>query len=432
MNDNLDKLFRQALENEKVTPPEKVWSNVNKTFIKKRIIPVRWLYPVAASLLLALGIAIFKFDKVDAPDYYQVSSVANLQSPELEKVVEDKAYRYDTTQVVSDFANLHKIKAEKLVASNTSIMVDRRELPVCLLNSNFATAEIPADEVQLSKTERRELIPLVNSFAVKNQEAYTRLLNEHLEKPKQKNKVKITLSGHVNPSFSSGIYSSNARNGRGINYSDGHMTGVMNLGGGLRVAVSTNKRFSFQTGVFYSTMGQKYVDDSDDLSVAAYYLTNDKNFSCRTPLGNIRKRKSSKKSDIQLYESLALDGSAYLPEKLEHVLGTVEIPLQVRYRINDNKLSFSLLGGLSGGFVVNNRVYLEKTGQKENLGSVEEIRKMILSSDLGIGIQYPISRKVKMMFEPGFRYYLQSVSKNHAINYKPYTFTLSTGLGIEF
>ena len=36
------------------------------------------------------------------------------------------------------------------------------------------------------------------------------------------------------------------------------------------------------------------------------------------------------------------------------------------------------------------------------------------------------------MIEPGFRYYLQSLSTNELIDFKPYSFTLSTGVGIKF
>ena len=66
------------------------------------------------------------------------------------------------------------------------------------------------------------------------------------------------------------------------------------------------------------------------------------------------------------------------------------------------------------------------------LGSTENIRKFNLSTDLGLGVEYPLGRKVKLMVEPGFRYFLQSLSKNDLIDFKPYTFTLSTGIGIEF
>ena len=122
----------------------------------------------------------------------------------------------------------------------------------------------------------------------------------------------------------------------------------------------------------------------------------------------------------------------YYNETLEQVFGSIEIPLHVRYQLNDNKVQFSLSGGLSGGILVNNKVFMKASGDKELLGSTENIRKFNLSTDLGLGVEYPLGRKVKLMVEPGFRYFLQSLSKNDLIDFKPYTFTLSTGIGIEF
>ena len=120
-------------------------------------------------------------------------------------------------------------------------------------------------------------------------------------------------------------------------------------------------------------------------------------------------------------------------ETLEQVFGSVEIPMYVRYMLySGNKFSLGVTGGLNGGFIVSNKVYLESENGKELLGSTENIRKFNLSTDLSLGVEYPVTRKIKIMLEPGFRYYLQSLSRNERINFKPYTFTLSTGIGIEF
>lgn len=63
------------------------------------------------------------------------------------------------------------------------------------------------------------------------------------------------VSGHFVPAYSSGSYSSSLKNSRGVSYSSNQMDGLMNVGGGLKLSVSANKRFSVQTGLFYSRMG---------------------------------------------------------------------------------------------------------------------------------------------------------------------------------
>ena len=126
-------------------------------------------------------------------------------------------------------------------------------------------------------------------------------------------------------------------------------------------------------------------------------------------------------------------GTDNAEESLEQIFGAIEIPLYARYLLNaNNKIAFTLIGGISGGFIVNNKVYLETNEDKELLGSTENIRNFNLSTDFSVGIEYPVTNKIKIMIEPGFRYYLQSLSTNELIDFKPYSFTLSTGVGIKF
>ena len=66
------------------------------------------------------------------------------------------------------------------------------------------------------------------------------------------------------------------------------------------------------------------------------------------------------------------------------------------------------------------------------MGEAENIRTFNISTNVGFGIEYPLSKSIRLKLEPGFKYYLQSLSKNSDIDFKPYSFTFSTGIGINF
>lgn len=89
-------------------------------------------------------------------------------------------------------------------------------------------------------------------------------------------------------------------------------------------------------------------------------------------------------------------------------------------------------GGFSGSFIVANKAYLNYGNNRKYVGTTEDIRTFNISTDWALGVEYPIFPRITFMVEPGFRYYLQSISKNKDIDFKPYMFSFSTGIGISF
>ena len=150
-----------------------------------------------------------------------------------------------------------------------------------------------------------------------------------------------------------------------------------------------------------------------------------------TPLGNIKTHTQGvayRSPEAILLSSLNSSSS----ETIEQTFGTLEIPLHVRYLLNNNKVLFAVSGGVSGNFIVNNKVFLRNGRDKEYIGSTEDIRNFNISTDIGLGMEYPVTSNIRIMIEPGFKYFLQSLSRNDDIDFNPYLFTFSTGIGIRF
>ena len=211
------------------------------------------------------------------------------------------------------------------------------------------------------------------------------------------------------------------------------MNGTVNVSGGLKFSIAADKKLSVQTGLFYSRMGQHTDEKMSSPQSMAFVAGASREASdyIVTPLGNLKSR--TKAVAYRSEEAVLLsNNNNSRTTDLEQVFNTVEIPLALRYRFFDQKLRLSVAGGFSGNIVVDNKVYVIKGNEKEYIGSTEDIRRFNLSTDLGIGIEYPLTQNIKIMLEPGFKYYLQSLSRNSQIDFKPYIFSLSTGIGIEF
>lgn len=428
MSNNIDNLFKKALQEQKCEPPARVWENIERQLDKpKRVVGGWWWRGVAAAALIIASVGIWQLNKQDVslPQTEFVHSSTPAVLPE--NPVDFTLKSGSNDLLVASNAEMESVN--EMVEQPTISRNQITPAQVFKSESENTVSNTPITESIIIKDVRRNFIPLTSKEALKNNQTYQALLNDEPEEKKTAEKVKIALSGHFTPAYSSGSYSSSVQNTRGYDYSDNQMSGLMNLGGGLKLSVSTGKRFSIQTGVFYSRMGQETSENNRGPRKAALSL-NARTSRMATPLGNIKTNR--KAVAYRSSEAIVLNSIADNDETLEQVFGTVEIPLHVRYRLNDNKVLFSLTGGFSGNIIVNNKVYMKNGSDKELLGSTEDIRNFNMSTDWGLGVEYPVSRRIKIMLEPGFKYYLQSLSRNSQIDFKPYMFTLSTGIGIEF
>lgn len=427
MSNHIDDLFKKALLNQESQPPAHLWEKIEKQLDKRRrIVAGWWLRGVSAAAVVAVIFSVWQLKNQDSIDqmanYTPINMPAQMPVDTVITPVETPA----KDNIVLAFAQTPSIAkvTEKAIVSPVDADPARiREMVASGIPTIF-----PQQSLKI-KTIRYNFIPLTSKEALKNNEEYQVLLKNESSAKEDGEKIKIALSGHFTPTYSSGNYSSSVKNARGYSYSDNQMEGILNAGGGLKLSINTSKRLSFQTGVFYSRMGQQTTENTGGPRTAAFSI-DDHTPRFATPLGNIKTQKRA--IAYRSAEASVLNSIANTDETLEQTFGTVEVPLYVRYKLNDNKIQFSVIGGFSGNIVVNNKVYLKTGNDKELLGSTEDIRNFNMSTDWGLGVEYPVSSKIKVMIEPGFKYYLQSLSRNDNIDFKPYMFTFSTGIGIEF
>lgn len=426
MSNLIDNLFKKALDNQKCEPPAHIWQNVEKQLGKRRrVVGIWWLRGAAAITLLAALTGLWQLKQPDPIRKMAGTVKQNVYIPSADRRAPEK-----TEVKIVALPPVRVVETEFPIEKVRSIPGDK-PIPMDILKSAESVSlanSTPAPRLNIN-TVRRNIIPLTSKEALKNNLQYLALLENHVQEERIKERVNIALSGHVVPAYSSGNYSSSVKNTRGFSYSDQQMEGLVSTGGGLRLSVSKGKRLSLQTGIFYSRMGQTTTEDNTGAQVASFALAGTER-RVATPLGNVKAKRKAiayRSSDATVLNSIANTDEAF-----EQVFGTVEIPLYLRYKLNDNKVLFSLSGGFSGNFIVDNKIYLKSGNDKELLGSTEDIRNFNMSTDWGLGIEYPINRRIKIMIEPGFKYYLQSLSRNDEINFKPYMFTLSTGIGFEF
>lgn len=434
MKDDIDSLFRKAFQEEQAEPPVYLWEQITQQLEKRkrRRKWLLWSYPVAASLFLLVGLSTLfslpenNFTKEEAQTVcapYQVLSSIKVKLP--------------LPLIAENISAIHTFPSASL-PEKTSFQYTRTLPPASLEQIQKITNNTPLPYYNIKTPSiRKSIIPLINKNAYALNSRYQKLLLAENELSKKetsssKNKLKLSVSGHFSPGYASGNYkqpvSSLARN----RYTSDQLEGIFSVSGGIKVSVSANKRISFQTGILYTRLGQHtegnnvYIPRQAVLSATNMHASPSLVYS---PLGPI---KSKANAFVYRAESAVLLGAKAKEGNIEQVFGAIEIPLAVKYRLNLQKLNFNLLGGFSGSFIVSNKAYLDYGNKREFMGSTEDIRTFNVSADFGIGMEYALSQKVKILLEPGFRYYLQSISENKDVNFKPYLFSFSTGIGIDF
>ena len=433
MNNNLDHLFKKALQDKSCEPPPYIWGNIERQLNKsKHKVALWWWRTAAAAAVVAAFIGIWLFYSVESPEIevagitgteiLKTKDSTNLPDTFSDSIQEEKTVQYVTKETVTE--------VPVLIAQNK-----RTELEPIQMHrageAGFIEQTAPDYAISTRKLQRN-FIPLTSKEAYQNQKEYQKLLNTPTSlTTDEKRKIKVMVSGNFVPAYSSGSYSSSLKNSRGVSYSSNQMDGLMNVGGGLKLSVSANKRFSVQTGLFYSRMGQKTSGAGSGVRAMMLPSLQHSDRMIATPLGNIKTHTQGvayRSPEAILLSSLNSSSS----ETIEQTFGTLEIPLHVRYLLNNNKVLFAVSGGVSGNFIVNNKVFLRNGRDKEYIGSTEDIRNFNISTDIGLGMEYPVTSNIRIMIEPGFKYFLQSLSRNDDIDFKPYLFTFSTGIGIRF
>ena len=250
------------------------------------------------------------------------------------------------------------------------------------------------------------------------------------------------MTGHFAPMYSYRAISSVPSGVRKSDFDDAESP-LLAYAGGVSLSYSVIRRLSVQTGVFYMQMGQSINNVIPVTNMYAAVSSNNsysKNF-VRTSSGSVTVASNLKSDANTTYssyfnaesqETVATNAVANVSSpakyRLIEQIGYLEVPLLLRYRIIDHKLSLSVLGGMSANLLINNNVFVDNGSEIVKGGAILMARPVNYSSTFGLGIGYQISRSLSVGFEPSFKYYLHPYTTSSKIDSNPYAFGMFTGV----
>lgn len=196
---------------------------------------------------------------------------------------------------------------------------------------------------------------------------------------------------------------------------------------GIGVGYALNKRLSVRTGVNMLEVGY----DTQDVAIySSQETTGDQhlkniNFSSQGAKMNI--------AGLDTYSSSLMPSSlsSLFDSNLSQRFGYLEVPLELSYQLSDKKLRVDLVAGVSTFFLNKNEIYAENKTGAIYIGEANNLNNMSYSTNLGIGLEYKISKKLNFNFDPMFKYQLNAFS-NDSGNFRPYILGVYSGLSYNF
>ena len=214
--------------------------------------------------------------------------------------------------------------------------------------------------------------------------------------------------------------------------------------GGMAFAYKVNKRMSIQSGLYYSSIGQKISGVSAYSGFSKYNdAKGSSQFSVQTSSGtivatnnNIYLRDNLSTRVIAGYLAESVDptkaGLTYMNNSISQNFRYLEIPVLFKYKAIDRKIDINLIGGISYNMLVGNSASATFGGSKYTFGKTEGLSSVNFSSSVGLGFEYNLSKKFSLDLEPTFRYYLTPLGGLVGSSIHPYCFGVFTGLLYKF
>ncbi len=211
-------------------------------------------------------------------------------------------------------------------------------------------------------------------------------------------------------------------------------SGDLNLSYGLSVAYEVSKKISVRSGIHKVDYGY----NTEDITFSA--STNARDFN---NLSTIDYTPFSENivvnSNLNTQENVAVDpfsevstsDNAALNGVMEQQFGYVEVPVELHYALIEKRFGINLIGGVSTLFLVDNSISLSSGELTTEVGKANNLNDVNFSTNVGFGMNYQFTPKIKLSVEPLFKYQLNTFSQTEGV-FQPFSIGVYSGFSFKF
>jgi len=434
---NIDLLFRNGLKDFEVLPPPDAWNNIFPA-VRKRNRPFVYLRAAALiAVLLSLSFIAYRYGII-LNSVNEDQMIAVRDNPVQRTGTSARPGILRRMPVISPLVYRNSDRMAGLTEpDNDNQMAEEVQVP----NTLEETASALAGNTALLIPEMYNTVPGLSSKTYTFTPEPDNSDFEVFQTPGIREGGRWSLIAGGSPSYY--LQTDLAGNKLTSQMKAGEQS-RLSYSGGVGFAYRINKKLSIQSGVYYASVGNEVSGINSFAGFRPFDMTKgDRNFMVLTTAGRIY----TENPDIYLvdkagervltrYTNDVFDpfksNLSYLSNSLYQNFTYIEMPVMLRYKVIDKSIDFNLIGGFSYNMLVNNSVHTVIEGTRYNVGKTDGLNPFIISSAMGMGIEYSLSDKFSLNLEPTFRYYLNSFSDMNSMKIHPYSFGVFSGLSYRF
>jgi len=430
---NIDIVFRNGLKNLEVLPPADVWDSI--PMIPVRHTRLRVISGIAAGVAALVSLSLMATWYVRNNNNPVILSEVTTPGDDLQDVELDIIEASPVTKV-SDTRVIRLVAASYPVNPVTEVS----PAPVTFDPAAFlASAGTPQQRVVTDEqvTILPDEITVINAgrFAGADESLMATMAEVNTVPAEQRFLVGASMS----PSMSFSRSGQSPRLSELINSEKSRPAYSTGVSVGYRIS----DRLTIQSGIGLASIGQTindvnvYAGLSDFYAVKSSYLYSVETASGIILAGNTDLYLTDSKDRVNtLIQGNMADPSKYkltqVGSDIQQVFRYLELPVMLRYKLIDRKFGLNLSGGVAYGLLVDNAAYTGEGSELIRVGHTEGVSTHNFSSQLGLGMEYNISKKITFNLEPLVRYYVTPLSDISGSIYKPYSLGFWSGFSFKF
>ncbi|RPD96534.1 hypothetical protein EGM88_09205 [Aureibaculum marinum] len=450
---NIDRLFQEKFKDYEVFPDSSVWKGIEKELTKKkkkRIIPLWLRYGGAAAILVLLFSVVFVLNNNNQstpiiPDTNSITDsdkndalIKDSKSSSNNDAIDDEnggntqnyIKSYDVSEKTEDklittYQPKNHSKNQKIVTSSKDNTIDA----VASLKENSGKQiedKITIEESKITTQIDNEKSNVIT--ALENKEEEKSDLIEKLENQKQETKIvtvndkKWSIGSAIGP-----VYLNSSSKGSPIDPSlaSNNKTSNNSISYGLKVNYKISNKLSLQSGI--RNVDLSYATENVSV-IASSTLLDKSRTNISSDVGAVLQVSSTTVQNSEMYSQKSpFDKNGSLQQSFSYV----EVPLEAKYAIIQNKVGVNIVGGFSTYFLYDNDISITSFGKKSSLGEASNLNDLNFSGNIGIDLNYNLNSYLYINASPMLKYQLNTFSENSG-GFKPYFFGIYGGLNFRF
>jgi hypothetical protein len=322
----------------------------------------------------------------------------------------------------SEKTDIGKTAKEEKLINKDKVFDTKKEAVVVNEYSEKSTSEKKLVKTEKEITEEsKNKKSIFDAIAEKDEEIVSQ------KKKKEKPEHRWNVAPNVAP-----VYYSSLDNGSSIDptFADNPQEGDVNMSYGVQVSYALSKRLSVRTGVnnvdlSYSTTGIEV--GTGPVAVALRSVDYGGREIVVTAFDKGALATNGSSNGFGDITPKSTQGDARLIQNINYY----EVPVELKYSVIDNRFGVNVIGGLSTLFLGNNEISVKADNFNSVLGEANNLSSVSFSTNVGLGLDYKLSKKFTFNIEPMFKYQLNPYTDS-SVNFKPYYLGIYSGLSFKF